>query len=72
MSENAAPEFFTVAETARILRLSWRTMMRRIADGSIPSAKIGHRRLIPRAAIEQIFMAAMAKPIGAGSSQQQP
>ena len=40
--------FMTTAETAELLRVSERTVARRIADGSIPSVKVAGRRLVRR------------------------
>ena len=47
---NAA--YLTAAEAAARLGISLRTVRRRIADGSLPSARIGRAVRIPAAAIE--------------------
>lgn len=46
----SAPRLSTIAETAEALRLSTRTVKAMIAAGTIPSIKIGSRRLfnLPR------------------------
>ena len=46
---------FEPAEVAVMLGLSASTLDLRIKDGTIPSLKIGHRRLIPRAALETLL-----------------
>ena len=46
---------YSVAEVAEALGLSRTTVDRRIADGSIPSLKLGHRRLIPADAFEDLL-----------------
>jgi excisionase family DNA binding protein len=40
-------KFFTIAETAEILRVSRMTVNRRLRDGTIKKIKIGKRVLIP-------------------------
>ena len=42
----------SVAVAAQILGISTRTVHRLIGDGTIPSRKLGARRLIPTSAIE--------------------
>jgi excisionase family DNA binding protein len=42
----------TVVETAEVLNVSVPSINRRIADGSIPSIRLGGRRLIPRQELE--------------------
>lgn len=37
----------SVADAARLFDVSPKTLWRRIADGSVPSLKLGRRRLIP-------------------------
>ena len=46
------PDYLTAAEAASRLGISIRTVRRRIADGSLPSARIGHAVRIPAAALE--------------------
>ena len=46
------PDYLTAAEAASRLGISLRSVRRRIADGSLPSARIGHAVRIPAAALE--------------------
>jgi excisionase family DNA binding protein len=45
------PYALTIQQAARALAVSTRTIDRMIADGTLPSAKIRGRRLIPTAAV---------------------
>jgi excisionase family DNA binding protein len=45
-------DYLTAAEAASRLGISIRTVRRRIADGSLPSARIGHAVRIPAAALD--------------------
>ena len=45
----------TVAETARILRLSRNATYQGVFTGEIPHIKVGKRILIPRAALEKML-----------------
>ncbi len=45
----------SVADTAQYLGISSRTVHRRIEEGTIPSWKLGGRRLIPTSAIEHFI-----------------
>jgi excisionase family DNA binding protein len=45
-------DYLTAAEAASRLGISLRTVRRRIADGSLPSARIGHAVRIPAAALD--------------------
>ena len=49
------PDLLTVAEVARCLRLSQRTVYNRCADGQIPSIRIGDRILIKRKTVDGIL-----------------
>jgi excisionase family DNA binding protein len=49
------PYAFTRSQAADYLRVSTRTINRRIADGTIPSCLIGGRRLIPAAALRRLI-----------------
>lgn len=53
-------EFLTSKETRQLLRVSESTIARWIADGTVPSVKVGGRRLIPRPGIEAVMRAANA------------
>ena len=46
------PDYLTAAEAAARLGISLRTVRRRIADGSLPSVRIGHAVRIPAAALD--------------------
>jgi excisionase family DNA binding protein len=46
------PEYLTAAEAAARLGISLRTTRRRIADGSLPSVRIGRAVRIPAAALD--------------------
>ena len=46
------PAYLSAAEAASRLGISLRTIRRRIADGSLPSARIGHAVRIPADAVE--------------------
>jgi excisionase family DNA binding protein len=46
------PDYLTAAEAATRLGISLRTVRRRIADGSLPSARIGRAVRIPAAALD--------------------
>ena len=43
-----SPEFLTVAEAASVLRVSLRTLRRRLAAGEIPHVRVGRQVRIPR------------------------
>lgn len=45
----------TIPEAAKELRISERSVARRVADGAIASVKIGSRRLIPASEIGRIL-----------------
>lgn len=49
------PYALTVDEAADLLRVHRRTIDRMVAAGTLPSAKIGGRRLIPGAAVRQLI-----------------
>lgn len=47
--------FFTLDESAEKLRISRPTLYRRLNDGTIPSVKIGGRRLVPSSFFEEFL-----------------
>jgi excisionase family DNA binding protein len=49
------PLVFTVDEAARLLRVGRKQAYEAVAEGEIPSFRIGKRILIPRAALEQML-----------------
>lgn len=53
MSEVAAQENFTLAEAAEFMRLGLRTVERAVAVGELVSLRVGRRRIVTRAAIDQ-------------------
>ena len=50
-----AHEYLRAAELADVLNLSERTIRRWIADGTLPSAKIGGARLVPVDAVHRLL-----------------
>lgn len=48
-------DLLSVEETAARLNLSERTVRSFVSDGTLPSAKIGRRRLIPREAVDEFI-----------------
>lgn len=53
-----APALLSIAETARTLGVSRRTVERAIADGTLPAIRIARRRLIEREAVAEFIAAA--------------
>lgn len=47
-------EDLTIAEVARLKKVSVYTVRRRIADGTLPAVRIGRLIRIPRAGVEQL------------------
>ncbi len=47
-------EDLTIAEVARLKKMSTDTVRRRIADGSLPAIRIGRLIRIPRSAVESL------------------
>ncbi|MQF70456.1 helix-turn-helix domain-containing protein [SAR202 cluster bacterium AD-812-D07_MRT_10900m] len=52
---------YTPEQTRRLLGLGRTTMYNRIADGTIPSVRIGSRILIPKRALEQLLNDTVSK-----------
>jgi excisionase family DNA binding protein len=61
MSSMPESDYLTATEAAARLGISLRTTRRRIADGSLPSVRIGHAVRIPASALEL----PVARPTGA-------
>ena len=61
--ENFRPAFYTVAETARLLRVDPATIYRAIRDDAFPAVRVRSRYVVPAAAVER--MAAEAAETGA-------
>lgn len=60
---NREPDAYTLAEHARLLGYSQRTVENRVAAGSWPARtiKLGGRRLVPRVEHERVLREAMAR-----------
>ncbi len=54
-------ETLSPAETAQTLGVGTKTILRGVANGDIPAVRLGRRLLIPRAYIDRLVAAAMAK-----------
>ncbi|WP_033339148.1 helix-turn-helix domain-containing protein [Catenuloplanes japonicus] len=54
--------FYTVAETAALLRLSEPTLYRAIRTGEFPSIKVRGRYVVPAKAIDQLETDALTDP----------
>jgi excisionase family DNA binding protein len=52
MPRPAAALTYTIPEAAEALRISSRSVRRRIAEGTLPTVRIGGRLLVPRRALE--------------------
>ncbi|MEO3474329.1 excisionase family DNA-binding protein [Roseomonas sp. CAU 1739] len=50
----SGPEFLTVAEARARLRIGKSLALRLLAEGKIPSVKLGRRRLIPAHALHAL------------------
>jgi excisionase family DNA binding protein len=53
-------QFYTVAQTAKVLGVSSLTVYRRTSTGEIPSTRMGRKVLIPAAFIEALVAKAMS------------
>ncbi|ASO22044.1 Helix-turn-helix domain protein [Actinoalloteichus hoggarensis] len=54
-STEPAPLFFTVRETAEILRVDTATIYRAIREDAFPSVKVRTRYVVPVAALEELI-----------------
>jgi excisionase family DNA binding protein len=52
--EKAKPAFFTVAETAHLLRVNAMTIYRAIRDDAFPAIRVRSRYVVPAAAVERL------------------
>lgn len=59
------PDFLTLPEAAQILRISARTVRRRVDDGTLPTSRASRRLLIPRSAI-LAYLDATSRPATTG------
>jgi excisionase family DNA binding protein len=53
-SENSRPSFYTVAETARLLRVDPATIYRAIREDAFPAVRVRTRYIVPASAVEQM------------------
>jgi excisionase family DNA binding protein len=53
-SENSRPTFYTVAETARLLRVDPATIYRAIREDAFPAVRVRTRYVVPASAVEQM------------------
>ncbi|HEX5405951.1 MAG TPA: helix-turn-helix domain-containing protein [Pseudonocardiaceae bacterium] len=54
-TENARPAFYTVTETARILRVGASTLYRAIREGAFPAVRLRSRYVVPAAALDKLL-----------------
>lgn len=54
LTAGTAPDWLTITEAAEYVRVSERTIERRISEGRLDSTEIGRRRLIRRADLDAI------------------
>ena len=51
-----APQFYTVAEVADIMRVSRMTIYRMVHSGELPAVRVGKNSYrVPRSALDQLF-----------------
>lgn len=50
-----APQFFTVAEVADIVRVSRMTVYRMVHNGELPAIRVGGSYRVPRSALDALF-----------------
>jgi hypothetical protein len=65
------PLFYSVPKAAKLLTISTRSAWRRVADGTLPTIQIGHRRLVPSSAIDRLAGSAK-RPAPIGSEPREP
>jgi excisionase family DNA binding protein len=54
-TENAGPAFYTVKETARILRVGASTLYRAIREGAFPAVRLRSRYVVPAVALDRLL-----------------
>jgi excisionase family DNA binding protein len=54
-----APDYLRAGDIARLSGASVRTVRRRIADGTLPSVKVGGLRLVSRKVLERMLSPAL-------------
>jgi excisionase family DNA binding protein len=62
MGEQArsAPAFYSVGETAKIMRIDESTMYRHLRNGTFPAVKIGGRYVVPHVVLERLISDVLA------------
>jgi excisionase family DNA binding protein len=55
----AVPEYLRAGDIARLSGASVRTVRRRIADGTLPSVKMGGLRLVSRKVLDRVLSPAL-------------
>ncbi len=68
MDTDARPIAYRPAEAARMLCISRSRLYELMADGTIPSARLGGTRLIRREALEDLLAAAEAGRLAPGAA----
>ena len=58
-SERSKPAFFTVAETAHLLRVNPMTIYRAIREGEFPAVRVRSRYVVPATAVERLVAEAI-------------
>jgi excisionase family DNA binding protein len=58
--QNAVPAFYTVRETARILRVGASTLYRAVREGAFPAIRLRGRYVIPAATLDKLMSEALA------------
>jgi hypothetical protein len=56
-SSSVTPRCVTTAEAGRMLGISYTLAKAMVADGSLPSLKLGARRVVPLGVIEELIAA---------------
>jgi excisionase family DNA binding protein len=54
-AENATPAFYTVRETAQILRVAPSMLYRAIRDGDFPAVRLRTRYVVPAVALDKLL-----------------
>lgn len=59
-TKEGPPEFYSVAQTARMFGMSSMTLYRAIASGGFPAVRIRGRLIVPACAVREMVKAATA------------
>lgn len=54
-NQNAGPAFYTVTETAQILRVGVSTLYRAIREGAFPAVRLRSRYVVPAIALDKLL-----------------